>query len=73
MNAVELFKLCVLVPSWGFLYINDEEHIAKEIQSNVLVPSWGFLYINPEFGYDEFDEYTFSSPHGDFFILTLKT
>ena len=37
----------------------------------VLVPSWGFLYINFTGGkYNGKSQMVFSSPRGDFFILT---
>ena len=39
--------------------------------NTVLVPSWGFLYINAHKKSIGGKCYEFSSPHGDFFILTI--
>ena len=36
----------VLVPSWGFLYINIYSESVGGDRHEVLVPSWGFIYIN---------------------------
>ena len=60
----------VLVPSWGFLYIN-RKNSRFSININVLVPSWGFLYINIQNSDGLLSAEMFSSPHGDFFILTM--
>ena len=39
--------------------------------TNVLVPSWGFLYINCKKRNGTSCTGMFSSPRGDFFILTI--
>ena len=63
----------VLVPSWGFLYINTKPKLKEEnVMTNVLVPSWGFLYINCKKRNGTSCTGMFSSPRGDFFILTKK-
>ena len=58
-------------PSWGFLYINLQR-VSEQFLFFVLVPSWGFLYINGlKVEWDKLLK-EFSSPRGDFFILTGK-
>ena len=45
---ISITGIIVLVPSWGFLYINEVKKNGCKFNQWVLVPSWGFLYINLE-------------------------
>ena len=63
----------VLVPSWGFLYINKNLSEWLDDRKNMFSSPHGdfFILTSNESGISEWIR-VFSSPHGDFFILTEK-